>query len=180
MNRYCYPSLELDSNINFLIYHYCPHQTVKDDHTLLIRDPSNYNNYYHLTLKLIKCEEIGETFKLSQHGISCSTCAEIDPSRPYKQYNSYECVSDCGNYFLFKDNNQCFLNCDYTNFNNINTIILEQNNECVIDSCNSEEGYGRETKNSNKCYKCSLYNKYLLDGICRIDTSLIWEEEETL
>jgi hypothetical protein len=164
---------ELNLNINTLIYHYTPHGKIKRLHPILIRDPSNYSNYEYTTFNIINCGEDYMYNISSSSDIKCVTCKDINYARPYKVKGSYECVSDCGNYYLFKEQKQCYLSCDPNNFN-VNKSIFEENKSCVY-SCNSNNGYGRENKQSSKCYQCSSKNKYLSDGICITNTSIKWE-----
>ena len=166
-------SFELNLNINTLIYHYTPHGKIKRSHPILIRDPSNYSNYEYTTFNIINCGEDYMYNISSSSDIKCVTCKDINYARPYKVKGSYECVSDCGNYYLFKEQKQCYLSCDPSNFN-VNKSIFEENKSCVY-SCNSNNGYGRENKQSNKCYQCSSKNQYLSDGICITNTSIKWE-----
>ena len=166
-------SFELNLNINTLIYHYTPHGKIKRSHPILIRDPLNYSNYEYTTFNISNCGEDYIYNISSSSDIKCVTCKDINYIRPYKVKGSYECVSDCGNYYLFKEQKQCYLSCDPSNFN-VNKSIFEENKSCVY-SCNSNNGYGRENKQSSKCYQCSSKNQYLSDGICITNTSIKWE-----
>ena len=149
-------------NNNTFIFQYKLYEEVKDSHSILIRDSSNYNNYIEFTFNLITCDDnlIYDISYLNSK-ISCITCKSKDPNNPYKSKNSNLCTNEClPGYYSYND--ECYTNCSQIN----STIpLFEEENKCVY-SC--KENYGRENNKSTLCYECESINKKVNeDGLCK-------------
>ena len=81
---------------------------------------------------------------------------------PYKAAESNKCVENCGNNYLFKRHNSCYLDCQ--SIKTTRTVFIqEETKECVFEC---SKGFGRYYESSINCYNCSINNKVAKDGFC--------------
>ena len=156
---YNYYNIDLSSNSLYFFYNI---YGKNDNHSLVIRDPSNINKFINSKINFISCDKQGEIYTIKNSKVTCSSCSNYNSLTPYKAAESNKCVENCGNNYLFKRHNSCYLDCQ--SIKTTRTVFIqEETKECVFEC---SKGFGRYYESSINCYNCSINNKVAKDGFC--------------